>query len=265
MEFIKKNYEKVLLVVVLLALTISACLLPVIISGKRKAVADSIVRITPKIKPLTNLDLTMEDGEMRRAQAPYKLDFTTKHNLLNPVIWKQMADGHLLKEATGTEEGPEALQVTNIKPLYLIISYGSPSASGYIFNIERQAAASDSKRHTAAYVSKGTKSELLSLTDVKGPADKPTELDIEWNGGDTPQSIALTPDKPFQQVEGYSADLRYPLDNKVWNDRRVGPFILHFANGSYNVVAITQSNVVVLDKSNNKKTTIAFHPATESR
>ena len=74
------------------------------------------------------------------------------------------------------------------------------------------------------------------------------------------------PDKPFKRVEGYAADLKYPLgENKVWLNQRVGSKPLFFANGYYNIVAISESNVVVSAKSNDKKTTIIFHPATEPR
>ncbi len=256
MEFIKKNYEKIVLGVVLLALTVAACLLPVIISGKRSALENQRKNSKPKVKELPPLDMTLEDSALQRAQAHAKLDFTTKHNVFNPVMWKKLPDGTLRKYITGNEEGAGALEVTNIKPLYLELSYGSPSANGYFINIERQAALRSDKRHTQNFVSKESKGELISLKEVKGPPDHPTELMLEWN--ETAEPIDLFTDKPFRRIDSYAADLKYPIENKTWTDQRVGSRHMFFNNGYYNIVAITESNVVVLDESNNKKTTITF-------
>src|SRR5579859_2664382 len=104
MEFLKKNYEKILLAVVLLGLTIAACLLPFIISSKRAAL-EQVVQRPPRPKELPPLDMSVEDAAMQRAQAAYALDFTSKHNLFNPVTWKKKPDGTLMKETTGNEEG----------------------------------------------------------------------------------------------------------------------------------------------------------------
>src|SRR5580698_723559 len=140
MEFLKKNYEKVVLVVVLLGLTIASCLLPVIISAKRAALESQRINTTANVRPLPPPDMSMEEAALQRTQTPLVLDFTNKHNLLNPVLWKKFSDGHLVKEITGLEEGVSALQVTGIKPLYLIVTYNSPSGNGYLISIERQAA-----------------------------------------------------------------------------------------------------------------------------
>ena len=87
MEFLKKNYEKVMLAVVLLAGTMAACALPFIISSKRDALNSLIVNAVPHPKDIPKLDTTLEDTALQRAQSPLVLDFTTKHNLFNPVTW----------------------------------------------------------------------------------------------------------------------------------------------------------------------------------
>lgn len=264
MEFLKKNYEKILLGVVLLGLTVAACGLPFIIAAKKDELEKKVIEIKPKVKELTNLDMTMEDGVIQRAQGAFSLDLTTTHNLFNPVLWKKLASGALLKEETGNEEGPKALIVTGIKPLYLIVSYVSTSGSGYLVGIERQAVLTEGKRKSQAYLSKESHSDLLTLKDVKGPADSPTELTLQWN--ETGETFPVTPEKPYMRVDGYSADLKYPLEsNKVWTDRRVGSKSLLFNNGSYKIVAITPTGVVVLDESNTEKYTIEYHNLTETR
>ncbi|HEX3798833.1 MAG TPA: hypothetical protein VH413_09040 [Verrucomicrobiae bacterium] len=263
MEFIKKNYEKVILGFVLLILTAATCGLPIFISNKRAALEAARTNRKPNPKPLAAADMTLEDEALQREQTPLHLDYTTKHNIFNPVVWKRNPDGTVHKYITGNEEGIGALEVVNIKPLYLELSYGSPSANGYFINIERQGALRSDKRHTQSLVSKDSPGELISLHNVVGPPDHPTQLELEWK--ETSEPITLSTDKPFRKVESYSADLKYPPENKSWNDQRVGSRPLFFANGSYNIVAITESNVVVLAESNKKKTTITLHPATEPR
>lgn len=262
MDLIKKHYEKVLLGVVLLGLTVAVVMLPFIISAKRTDLETQRVNSVPRPKPLPPLDMNVEDAALQRVQSAVKLDFTSKHNLFNPVVWQKMADGHLVKIQTGNEIGVGALEVTDIKPLYLQVTYDSPNANGYFIFVERPAAAEASKRAKhEAFVVKDEKKDLFTLRDVKGPADKPTELVLEMN--ETGDSISITPDKPFKRVEGYQADLKYGLEaNKIWKSQRVGA-TLNFAGGQYIIVAITENNVVLSAKSNDKKTTITFNPATE--
>lgn len=262
MDLIKKHYEKVLLGVVLLGLTVAVVMLPFIISAKRTDLEQKRSNSIPRPKPLPPLDMVVEDSALQRVQSPVKLDFTTKHNLFNPVVWQKMADGHLVKIQTGNEIGVGALEVTDIKPLYLQVTYDSPNANGYFIFVERQAAAEKSKssKHEA-FVVKDEKKDLFTLRDVKGPPDKPTELVLEMN--ESGDSISISPDKPFKRVEGYQADLKYGLEaNKIWKNQRVGA-TLNFAGGQYIIVAITENNVVLSAKSNDKKTTITFNPATE--
>jgi hypothetical protein len=82
---------------------------------------------------------------------------------------------------------------------------------------------------------------------------------------DTGERAVIGPDKPFQRVEGYSADLKYNLESgKSWHALRVGA-PLSFGGEQYKIVAMTQTNVQVLAESNKKKTTITFNPAPEPR
>ena len=63
MDFLKKHYEKVLLGVVLVGLAVAVAFLPFVISSeqaKLKEMSDAV--LTPRPKPLTNLDLTVPEG-----------------------------------------------------------------------------------------------------------------------------------------------------------------------------------------------------------
>jgi hypothetical protein len=261
MDLIKKHYEKVLLGLVLLGLTAAVVMLPFIISAKRADLELKRVNSIPRPKPLPPLDMTLEDAALQRVQSPIKLDYTTKHNLFNPVLWQKLADGRLLKVQTGNETGAGALEITDIKPLYLQVTFDSQNANGYFIFIERQAAADSTRRSKhEAFVVKDEKKDLFTLREVKGPPEKPTELVLEMN--ETGDMISIGPDKPYKRVEGYQADLKYGLEaNKIWKNQRVGA-TLNFAGGQYIIVAITENNVVLSAKSNDKKTTITFNPAT---
>jgi len=263
MEFLKKHYEKVLLGLVVLGMTVAVGALLFIIPEKRQKLKDlRDAKTNPKVNKLPLLDMAVEEAALQRVQMPVRLDFTTKHNLFNPVLWQKTPDGRLIKIQTGNEVGIGAIEILAIKPLYLRLTYSSPSESGYQIAVEREAATRDSQRHTSTIVSKeNNRSELLDLQEVVGPPDKPTELVLELK--DSGETIHLSVDKPYQEAQDYIVDLRYPLENKVWRNQRTNSPPLVVAGGQYKIVAITESNVVFSAQSNNKKTTKNFNPATE--
>jgi len=105
------------------------------------------------------------------------------------------------------------------------------------------------------------RSELLDLKEVVGPPDKPTELVLVMKDSD--EVIHLSPDKPYQEAQDYTVDLRYALENRTWRNQRTNSPPLVIGGAQYKIVAITESNVVFSAQSNNKKTTKTFNPATE--
>ena len=70
----------------------------------------------------------------------------------------------------------------------------------------------------------------------------------------------VTREPTYKRIDGYTADLKYPPENKTWTGRRVGSPQLTFNGEEYNIVAITQNEVVLSAKSNQKKWTITFNP-----
>ena len=74
---------------------------------------------------------------------------------------------------------------------------------------------------------------------------------------DTGQRVTVTKDQPFRRVDGYMVDLKYAPENKTWTNRRVGAS-LSFNGEEYNIVAITENEVVLSAKSNQKKWTIKY-------
>ncbi len=261
MELLKKHYEKILLGGVLLVLVVSAALLPLMIGGERdslKAKSDEIINLPSK--PLEPLNLSTQQLVFQRAQAGVSLDLASRHKTFNPVFWQKTADGRKVKIATGDETGPKALTVTKQTPLHLIITLDATSAgegttpTRYTIGVVREAAAEASKRRKKQYfASVGNKNDAFLLRSVNGPPESPESLVLELTDGG--EVVTVKRGEPFQRVEGYTVDLRYDLEKKSWNNQRVGGD-LRFGSDSYNIVAITKNEVVVLAKSNQKKTPI---------
>ena len=71
MDFLKKHYEKVLLGVVLLGLAVAVAFLPFKIASEKQKLEDMRNQlIHPKVKELTNLNLTLPDTVLKRMAAP---------------------------------------------------------------------------------------------------------------------------------------------------------------------------------------------------
>lgn len=262
MEFLKKNYEKILLVTVLLGLVSALVLLLIIIPQKQSRLEELRTGLlNPHINPLTALDMSLENAALQRAQSPERLDFTTKHKLFNPVLWLMRSDGHLLKIDSDNQIGPGALAITAIKPLYLRVVYGEPTADGYLVHVYDEAATRPYDREKNTIVSVGTPGDIFTVKSITGPPNNPPVLNLEFNS--THEPVTITPDQAFERVDGYTADLKYPPDPDLaaWENRRIGDR-LRFEGAEYKIIAITANTVVVSSQENNKKTTVAFSPTT---
>jgi len=282
MEFIKRNYEKIILSLVLLGLVGALAFMPVVIyydQQQMEAMKDKI--IPRKVEALPPLDLSRQQAVLERLKAPYELDLSTTNKLFNPVSWQKQRDGSLLKLATGHEVGPDAAVVTKITPLYFSISLDSvinnqvgtnEATSRYVFSLEDQSAtvpAQRRKRSHYASMGKGNdtvldksvagKNEGFLLKEVKGPPENPDQVVLIL--ADTQTNAIVAKGKPYRRVEGYSADLKYILDNPPYNGAglRVGDH-LSFGGDDYNVIDIQKNFVILLAQSNQKKYTLPYAP-----
>ncbi len=136
----------------------------------------------------------------------------------------------------------------------------------YMIDEERQAATLPAQRvkkpHYASVGEKvGEKNEAFSILDVTGLPANPATLKLTAQLMDTGERAALTKDKPFQRVDGYSADLKYDLEKlpRIWPEQRIGAD-LKFAGDDYIIVAIDQGAVILSARSNQKKTTLIYNP-----
>ncbi len=269
MDFLKKHYEKVLLGVVLLGLAVAVAFLPFKIASEKQALEDMRNQlIHPKVKPLTNLDLTVPDSVLKRMATPAMIDFGPPNKLFNPMPWQKAVDGRLIK-VDATNIGPNALTITKIIPLYLkltlneviVLDQGPRCKIG----IDNEAAVAYRDRKKEKYCKPGDKNEVFTVRDIKVPAGNTTNGSVVLEMNDTGQRVVLTKEQPFRRIEAYMADLKYAPESKTWANppRRVGN-PLSFNGEEYNIVAITEDEVVLSAKSNQKKWTIKYSPSSAS-
>jgi hypothetical protein len=261
MDFLKKNYEKVLLGAVLLGLAVAVAFLPFKISSEKQALADVTANVThPRVRPLTNLDLAISDAAVQRAAMPVAVDFSTPHRLFSPLPWQKASDGRLIP-LDETHVGPRAVQVSDVTPLHLVITLDNvqvvEGSHKYVIGVERQAAPKPvDRRKRQSYSSVGEKNPAFTLKEVQGPPEDPTSVVLELADG---TMANINKNQPFSRVEGYTATLKYDPERKTWRDQRVGASI-SFNGEDYNIVAINENEVVLSAKSNQKKWTIKTSP-----
>jgi hypothetical protein len=254
MDLIKKHYEKILLGIVLVGLVVALGFLPFKISSEKDKQNELTTSIIPRsVKPLTNLDLSIQEATLKRAATPAVLDLSTTNKLFNPMTW-QMADRLIRTDKTG----PGAVLVTNIVALYLKITLDAVTISAdgtprYLFGMENEAAPTpDKRKKTSKSFKPGEKNELFTFVEVKGPPNAPTAVVIKLSSGEE-VTIPNDKDKPWKRVDGYLADLRYELQNKSWPKQRVGA-VINFNGEDYKIVGISKSEVTLLSSAEKKYT-----------
>jgi hypothetical protein len=259
MDFLKKHYEKVLLGVVLLGLAVAVAFLPFKIASEKQTLEEMRSRLIPKsVKPLTNLDLSVPDNVLKRVATPAMINFSDPHRLFNPMPWQKAPDGRLIK-VEASNIGPNAVTITKMVPLSLKLTLDevtvTDSGTRCKIGIENEAALSTKDRRKQTYCRVGDKNQTFALRDIKAPPDNPTNATAVLELSDTRQRVRVTKDQPFRRTEGYSVDLAYAPEHRTWTGRRLGA-TLPFNGEEYNIVAITENEVVLSAKSNLKKWTV---------
>ena len=131
------------------------------------------------------------------------------------------------------------------------------SGSRCKIGIENEAAVNLKDRKKEKYCRLGDKNETFALREIKASPDNPTNATVVLELNDTGQRVTVTKDQPFRRIDGYMVDLKYAPEAKTWTSRRVGAS-LSFNGEDYNIVAITENEVVLSAKSNQKKWTIKY-------
>lgn len=270
MQFLKKNYEKVLLGLVLVGLVAVAVFLLVVVTNEKQKLADftnGLIFRTPPSLPAP--DLGGAEASLRRAATPVAYVFADSiHKLLNPVRWQKRGDEKPFKNPAGFVI--EKVEVTKQTPLYLIITFAPESTSvsdygvRYTVAVEPQAASRQRQKRSflVAIGEKreyGDKKDTFTLVSVQGPTNSPTGVVLDLSDSEKPITVAA--DKPFRRIDGYMVDLKYPPENRTFPNRRFGDPIygkIVIEGEEYNIVApITEHEVTLSDKKG-KKWTIKY-------
>lgn len=258
MQFLKAHYEKIILSIVLLGLAALAALMPIRVAQERErqdAREGEIIK--RQVKEYQPLDLTTNTAVLTRLEQPARLRLSGDHNLFNPVRWQKRADGGVIKV---TEAGANAFEVQEIRPLKVAIAFdqvaGTTQEVRYQLSYLNEALRVGAKP-TPRVAGVKEKNNMFTIEEVVGDASNPSALKVILAGDKDP--ITIGPDKPYERVVGYTADLRYPPDDKVWKNQRIKDEIT-IGGETYNIVAITQNEVVLSAKSNKKQSVLEYKP-----
>ena len=261
MEFIKKHYEKIILGLVLLILGAAAAYLPFALAKEKEILTLATHPATPP-KQYQPIDLSTQQLAIAQLQEGKSVVFPERHNLFNPVTWKQKPDGGLLKVDGEDKEGIGATKITEIRPLYLNVTLDRAAGGGFYLGVLKETVGT---RKTQKYATVGTKVELskmeiLTIKEVKGAGDDSSDLVVELDLNGTKETMTISKVKPFKRAEGFAADLKYDVENKKFLDQRIG-HVMSFANENYKIIDIKQNEVRVQALSNLKNTTIRWNAA----
>src|SRR5688572_17731161 len=146
-EILKQHYEKVILIVALVGLGVAVFYLYGETQKEKDKISEFFQDVGRRaVKPVPPVNLTNYTAVIHKAQNPPPLDLGLPHNVLNPVKWKQTANGDLFKEIIGTESGIDLLEVTRHDALDFSIHFERVAGSGYWINITNEVAAAFGRR-----------------------------------------------------------------------------------------------------------------------
>ena len=146
--------------------------------------------------------------------------------------------------------GADALVITTIRPLFTIITYDRAASSGVYINVQQQAKG-EPKFQEYLKVSEQSKSKLFTMREFKGDMDDPPEVVIEL--ADSQETVSLKKGQPYQKVDDYSADLKYPPENKSFSGKREGESI-NFDGENHQIVNIGENEVSITEQTGNQTT-----------
>ena len=260
MDFLKNHYEKIILAVVLIGLTVVVVLLPSRLDSS--APPSSASAATNGVAPL---DVSTNINALKDLEELPHVVLSGTNNLFNPLLWRKLSNGQLFKSLSDKDFGPGAVAFSKPPtPLYLILSFDSVSSSNqYVIGVTQEASKDPNKRSKKpVYANLNESTEFFKLVDVVGDRDAPTQLVLEMK--DNKERVNISKDKPYKRVAGYKADLQYlpkdKADTKTFVERKVGDALI-FESDTNNIVDIRSNEVVLSAVSTGKRTTIKLNTA----
>lgn len=258
----RQHWEKILLILVLLGLAFAVLFLLGESQTQKEKINEYIeAKVRQKVKEVGVLDLTEHQRAVNTLENPPELNYSTPHNLFNPVKWQRTPDGRWIKIQSGREIGPYALSVRDIRPMHLTLALDRSTSSGYWLIMTNEAAPHRSWFRQTDYVLPGrTNSWRINYTNVfqfvvvEGrPPEDARELVVQFpNSGN---QVTFTDEQPYRTVQGYKVDLRYEPEDKELKDLTVGEKVRLSGEG-YNIVAINPEEVILSADSNDRRYTV---------
>lgn len=262
MEFIKKQYEKLVLGVVLLAVAGLAVYLVFAVSQVRSDLENALQQLAgAKQKPLVPENLTTNQAALKRVtdRSPAVLA-AADHYTFNPITWARAAGGRLEPTRPRPDTGAAGLSYVASHDLLLEIAFeqvaGTPESPRYQFSVRRDYEKTVNGRRAmveSVAVGSENKDQLFRLVEAQGPKDAPTNFVCELIS--TRETFNLSKGRNFRRTQGYSADLRYEADRRDFPQKRVGDSIT-LSGAVYKIVAIEKDELVV-SAPNSVRTTVA--------
>jgi hypothetical protein len=124
----------------------------------------------------------------------------------------------------------------------------------YRFFVQNQASTNATlQRGQIIIIGPGEKREVLALKEVRGAKENPEAFDLELS--DPRTSVVLFKDKPLLEVSGFMADLRHERDGRNYLRQRPGNKVV-VSGTTYNVVAISSTDVTIEDDKTKRRTAI---------
>jgi hypothetical protein len=261
MQFLKKHFEKIILCVVLLALAVAAVMLSIRVSAVKRSITKAATTIDkyPRV-PLKEVDLTVFQNALTVHSNPPPISMTNRHLLFNPVRWYKKPDGSVIKVSTGAEIGIGALQCVSIRPLKRIVAFENASGTGekarYTISVLKQGAiAKADQGKKMNYVSLNDKNKFFLLKEVRGDVPLEATLVLTWLEDESNDELLVSKAMPNEKVTDYQVDLVYPPDNLDFKNKRLNDSIT-IAGDNYNIIAITETQVVMSAERNQKRTIV---------
>lgn len=269
LELGKLHYEKVILVLVVLGLAVAVVFLYLLTEEEQRNANDITGNYErKKVNPPPRVDIDHYTSALEQFKNPAPVDFGLPHKVFNPVKWMKASDGRLIVDRSGKSVGPEALKIESIKALNMVVRLLATTPDGY--SIELMAEGSDRAefRKPRPFTLKldekirlpgGTvrSPNQLWLREVKGKPEDPDQLVFEIT--ENKEKISVSKDKAFIRPEAYVADLSYSPENRQYRGLRRDA-VISFGGEEYKIVEITENEVVISNRLNEKKTRLKRTP-----
>lgn len=261
---IKQDYEKAILVIVVATLALAVGLL-YWLSGEEKDLAEKVRREwkTRKVKEPTPIEMGQYTKALEAVRSPLRVDFGLPHKLFNPVKWMRGPEGRFIVDRSGKAVGPEALRMESVRPLNRTLRLLNVLPDN-VYSVEITMEASDrseARKPRLFTLKRDEKVRLgggplrnpaqLWLVDIKGKAEDPDELIFELT--ETKERITVNKSQPAVRAEAYVMDLSYPPENRQFKSLRRDS-VIAFGGEEYKIVDISENEVVVSNRLNDKKT-----------